>query len=203
MGRGVPGQLLLGPQESSGIFGSWGDSSVSKLHKQERLSLFFFPHGEWTRTSFSVGKCSIMELSPQPYYCKCIVLLFLKNESWSHIAGGANLVHRVSSKTAKDTQRNLVLKKQYLKQHTLIYMMYEYFACMYLHHVCGMCLVLQMVVSHPVGSGNWAGPSSRTVLALNGWASLQALLLFTVKHQWCTEAFCLSTLYIHEAVQSS
>lgn len=55
--------------------------------------------------------------------------------------------------------------------------------------------VLQMVVSHPVGIENGVGSSMRTVLALNSQTSLQSLLNFTVKHEWCTEVFFLSTLY--------
>ena len=116
-----------------------------------------------------------MELGPQPYYCKCTVLLKKKKkESWSHIAGGASLVHRVSSKTARDTQGNLVLKKTTSKTthththtHTHLYIYDVWvFYLMHWHHVCGMCLVLQMVVSHPLVIGNWVGPLGEQYLLL-------------------------------------
>lgn len=66
--------------------------------------------------------------------------------------------------------------------------------CLYVFASC-VCPGSQMAVSHPVGIGNGVGSFMRTVLALNSRTSLQSLLNFTVKHEWCAEVFFLSTLY--------
>jgi hypothetical protein len=75
----------------------------------------------------------------------------------------ASLVYRVSSRTARTTQRNPVLKKQKQKQQQKksflflkIYLFYvcEYTVAVFRHTRRGLRIPLQMVVSHHVIAGN-------------------------------------------------